>query len=65
MSPPRQVIGVITNKNDEIDSKIEKFEKDLKKNLRVDCRESFIELDSDLFVDFPFDLSTFFVFVMQ
>lgn len=59
MSSPRQVIGVIRNKTNELDSKIEKFERDLKKNLRVDCRESFIELDSHLFVDFSFDLSTF------
>lgn len=45
MSTPRQKVDVLKNKNVELDTKMEGIESDLKKDVRVDCRENFNESD--------------------
>lgn len=36
----------IPNKTDELDSKVQKFDSEIKKSLRVSCRENFNEWDT-------------------
>lgn len=42
-SPPEKQIIVLSKPKDNLDAKFQKLEKDIKKSLRVSCREQFNE----------------------